>query len=145
MFVLFAQPTHSSLVLGGTVSMLGLAARLWAISWIGPSARTRDPAPPNVRLVTGPYRLRHPLYIANTVVAIGFGLASKAHLTALTLGLASVVGFYALLAWREGQALTLHGTPEGTRPRLSLRAAARAERSTWVTGALAFGVLGGLV
>ena len=144
-FVLFARPTHGSLLLGGTVSMVGLAVRLWAISWIGPAARTRDPAPPNVRLVTGPYRLRHPLYIANTVVAMGFGLASHVPLTVLTPSCIAVAAFYAALAWREDQGLKLDGTPEGTRPRLSARATVRAERSTWATALVAFGVLAWLL
>jgi protein-S-isoprenylcysteine O-methyltransferase Ste14 len=130
------------MIIGALVAGGGLTLRLWAISWIGPRARTHSLDPPEVRITGGPYRFRHPLYIANIVVAIGLGVACSPSLTVLTVGVVGVVVFYALLMLREEREFRVNTVLEGHRPRTSWVHSLRTERSTWLTFAGCLGVLG---
>ncbi len=130
-------PSATSVVQGSLLALVGLSLRLWAISWIGPAARTRDPAPPAARVVGGPYRVRHPLYLANVLAGTGLTIACRPSLTVLTVTLFGLVGFYALLAWREET--DLRRVAPGVLPRLSWIRALRTERSTWATAVIALG------
>ena len=140
-FVVAADPSGASLWAGAAVSLVGLLLRLWAISWIGPAARTRDTRAPSVRVTGGPYRLRHPLYVANVLVAAGFAWACRPSLTQLTVGVAAVTAFYLVLAGREEKALAVGRVPDGVRPRLTLRKTLRTERSTWAGGIAGYALL----
>ena len=139
--LLLARPTKSSVLVGLLVALTGLTARLWTISWIGPAARTNLTDAPDLRIVEGPYRLRHPLYLANTLVGLGFIWACRPALTVLTIGGGALFAFYGVLASREDLLLKNAEVPDGVRPRLTLGASFRAERSTLATAAAAFGLL----
>jgi protein-S-isoprenylcysteine O-methyltransferase Ste14 len=139
--LVLASPTKSSVAVGLLVSLTGLTARLWTISWIGPAARTNLTDAPDLRIVAGPYRLRHPLYLANTLVGVGFVWACRPSLTVFTIGVVALFAFYGALAGREDLLLKNAEVPNGVRPRLTLGSSFRAERSTLATAAGAFGLL----
>jgi protein-S-isoprenylcysteine O-methyltransferase Ste14 len=113
----------------------GLALRAWSFSWLGGQGRTRDPGPPAVRVIGGPYALfEHPVYLANVAVALGLLIAAAPPgwlAAALALGL---VAFYGALAAREGAQLA--GLPTRGQPVAGLARVARTERSTWAVVAL---------
>ena len=139
--LLGAHPSTGSLARGAALVFSGLMGRLWAISWIGRDARTRDPGPPDVRVTGGPYRLRHPLYLSNIVLGAGLCVACRPSLTLLTLSLTALTTFYLALAVREERHLRHAAVEEGTRTRTQWFKAARAERSSWATAASVLGVL----
>jgi hypothetical protein len=67
--LLFAEPSARSLVAGGVVALAGLALRAWASGHI-----RKDVA----LAVSGPYAYtRHPLYLGNALLALGFALAAN--------------------------------------------------------------------
>jgi protein-S-isoprenylcysteine O-methyltransferase Ste14 len=76
--LVFARPTTLTWAVGGGAMLLGEALRLWAAAWIGPAARTSRVN--TTRLLTrGPYgRMRHPLYLGNLFLTVGFAAASGA-------------------------------------------------------------------
>ena len=76
--LVFARPTPTTWLVGGAAMLLGESLRLWAAAWIGPAARTSTVNA--TRLLTrGPYaRLRHPLYLGNLLLTVGFAAASGA-------------------------------------------------------------------
>jgi protein-S-isoprenylcysteine O-methyltransferase Ste14 len=79
------QPKGMLLVAGGTLVILGIAARLWASGHIKK----------NEALATdGPYAyVRHPLYVGNLTLGLGFALASGLWWS-LPLLIAVLVTFY---------------------------------------------------
>lgn len=67
-FLVFAQPTPRSLVLGGVVALLGCGLRSWAAGHI----RKKE-----TLAVTGPYaHLRHPLYAGSLLLGLGVTVAA---------------------------------------------------------------------
>jgi protein-S-isoprenylcysteine O-methyltransferase Ste14 len=63
-----AQPTWSSLVIGGVVAACGEAIRVWAAGHLEKSREVTR---------SGPYRwTRHPLYVGSIGIAIGVAIAS---------------------------------------------------------------------
>jgi len=67
-FVL-AKPTAASLALGGAVTALGEATRLWAAGHLEKSREVTS---------SGPYRFtRHPLYVGSTAMGLGLAIASR--------------------------------------------------------------------
>lgn len=75
--IVVGTPTWSSLWLGLGVALLGEALRIWAAGYVGD--KSRDTVVQARELVTaGPYRfVRNPLYLANTLMAIGFGIVAS--------------------------------------------------------------------
>ena len=68
-FIFFAHPTPRTLLIGSSVSLLGLALRAWAA---GHLEKGREVT------VSGPYRLtRHPLYAGSSIMGLGFAIASN--------------------------------------------------------------------
>ena len=68
LFVLLARPRPSTLIIGGAVSLLGLALRAWASGHI----RKND-----ALATSGPYaHTRNPLYLGSFVLGLGFTIAS---------------------------------------------------------------------
>jgi len=133
---LVAKPTASSWALGTPVIVLGLALRGWAFHHLGSVGRTRDPAAPGGRVISGPYAvLPHPVYLANYLVALGLVLTAEPGPILLALFLALVAAVYGLLARREGaQVADLPARPSAS---MGLAGVARSERSTWASvGAL---------
>jgi hypothetical protein len=71
----FARPTPRALLIGASVSLLGLALRAWAAGHIRKNAQLAT---------SGPYAFtRNPLYLGSFLLGLGFTIASGR----LTLGL----------------------------------------------------------
>lgn len=70
-----AQPTRTTLVLGGGLAVLGEALRVWAAGHLNKSREVTS---------SGPYRyLAHPLYVGSSVMGAGVALASGSLLVAV--------------------------------------------------------------
>jgi protein-S-isoprenylcysteine O-methyltransferase Ste14 len=82
-YVIFAQPTVGSLLLGGAVALTGVLMRAWASGHISK----------NEKLATsGPYaHTRNPLYFGSFLIACGFAVAAHWSL------LVAVVAFFLLI------------------------------------------------
>ena len=84
-FVIFARPTPISLVVGGLISIFGLAIRAWAAGHIRKNA---------VLATTGPYAYtRNPLYLGSFFLGLGFTLAAGRWLLAILFA-ALFLGIY---------------------------------------------------
>src|SRR6201989_817530 len=80
-FIFFARPTPRALVIGASVSLLGLALRAWAAGHIRKNAQLA---------LSGPYAFtRNPLYLGSFLLGLGFTIASGQ----LVLGLLFVALF----------------------------------------------------
>lgn len=137
--VLGGRPTVGSFVLGGLLSAPFLALRAWAFAFLGGQGRTRDPAPPAARVVSGPYRfVKHPVYVANMGLALALVIGARVAPgpAGLLAGLAAAL--WLTLAWREDEILEGLSERGGEADWMAVR---RSERSTWMAGAIAAGLL----
>jgi protein-S-isoprenylcysteine O-methyltransferase Ste14 len=67
-FIFFARPTPIALLIGASVSILGLALRAWAAGHIRKNAQLAT---------SGPYAFtRNPLYLGSFLLGLGFTIAS---------------------------------------------------------------------
>ena len=67
-FIFFARPTPGALLIGASVSILGLAMRAWAAGHIRKNAQLA---------MSGPYAFtRNPLYLGSFLLGLGFTIAS---------------------------------------------------------------------
>src|SRR5215216_1430194 len=67
-FIFFARPTPRALLIGASVSLLGLALRAWAAGHIRKNAQLAT---------SGPYAYtRNPLYLGSFLLGVGFTIAS---------------------------------------------------------------------
>ena len=67
-FLFFAKPTPRALLIGASVSLLGLALRAWAAGHIRKNAQLAT---------SGPYAFtRNPLYLGSFLLGLGFTIAS---------------------------------------------------------------------
>ena len=67
-FIFFARPTPRALLIGASVSLLGLAVRAWAAGHIRKNAQLAT---------SGPYAFtRNPLYLGSFLLGLGFTIAS---------------------------------------------------------------------
>jgi protein-S-isoprenylcysteine O-methyltransferase Ste14 len=83
--VLFGKPIPVWFYIGAVLVVLGIAARLWASGHV---KKNKELA------TTGPYAyVRHPLYVGNHLIAVGFCLAS-ALWWSLPLWIAIALAFY---------------------------------------------------
>jgi len=79
----------------------GLGLRIWARSYIGRHTRGQELQAP-YRAVGGPYRwIGHPLYLANTLVALGCLGAVGAPFLSTLVATVPVAGLYAVLGCGE--------------------------------------------
>lgn len=67
-YFVFARPDRSSLAIGVSVALVGLALRAWACGHLRKSSELD---------VSGPYAYtRNPLYLGTMIITVGFGVAS---------------------------------------------------------------------
>lgn len=106
------RPSAFSIAVGLPLAFLGEAVRAWAVGYSGATTRgDRVTAP---ALVTaGPYAyVRNPLYVGNTITALGFALAftggnRRGVRAALVVGsLATMLGVYATIVPHEQRYLS---------------------------------------
>jgi protein-S-isoprenylcysteine O-methyltransferase Ste14 len=109
---LLADPTYSSIALGGLVGAGGEALRVWAAGHVRKSEEVTS---------SGPYRFtRHPLYVGSGIVGVGFAVAAASLVVAaLVLGYLAVVLWVAITveeaALRDKFGSTYDGYASGTR------------------------------
>ncbi|MEN3015514.1 MAG: isoprenylcysteine carboxylmethyltransferase family protein [bacterium] len=74
--IIWAKPTIISLLLGSILVLIGLIIRVVCLGYLG--VKSRDEVPNIANLITsGPYQYsRNPVYIANTLIAIGLAIFS---------------------------------------------------------------------
>lgn len=84
-FIVFAKPTLQTLMIGGLVSICGLAIRAWAAGHIRKNT---------VLAITGPYAYtRNPLYLGSFFLGLGFTIAAGRWVLALLFA-ALFLGIY---------------------------------------------------
>lgn len=84
-FIFFARPTPRMLLIGASVSLLGLALRAWAAGHIRKNAQLAT---------SGPYAFtRNPLYLGSFLLGLGFTIASGRWLLGLLFA-ALFLGIY---------------------------------------------------
>ncbi|MBM3381800.1 MAG: isoprenylcysteine carboxylmethyltransferase family protein [Betaproteobacteria bacterium] len=107
--ILFAQPTLTSLFVGGFVALIGEFLRTYGVAYIGTISRTRSYS--NGQLVQeGPFALlRNPLYFGNLVLSVGLALMCNVS----WLPILVIVVFYAqyipVVAWEERKLTHIFG------------------------------------
>jgi protein-S-isoprenylcysteine O-methyltransferase Ste14 len=85
LFLVFAKPTPKALLIGASVSILGLALRAWSAGHIRKNAQLAT---------SGPYAFtRNPLYLGSFLLGLGFTIASGRLLLALVFA-ALFLGIY---------------------------------------------------
>jgi protein-S-isoprenylcysteine O-methyltransferase Ste14 len=93
LFIIFADPTSSTLVLGLPIIVMGEAIRIWSSGHIHKN---------EVLTVTGPYSLtRNPLYLGSFILAAGFVVAMDVLWMSLVFLLFFVVVYWATIRWEE--------------------------------------------
>src|SRR3712207_5529755 len=66
-FLFFARPTVTTMLIGGATSLIGLAIRAWASGHIRKAEKLA---------ISGPYAYtRNPLYLGSLLMAVGFTVA----------------------------------------------------------------------
>lgn len=89
---IFAKPSKTSLILGGGISLVGLAIRAWASAHI---QKERELA------VSGPYRFtRNPLYFGSFILGISLAIGSNAFWPAVIFGVYFII-FYPVVILAE--------------------------------------------
>lgn len=89
----FGRPTLESAIVGIAVAVCGELVRIWAVGYSGVTTRANIVTAPTL-VTAGPYsRMRNPLYVGNTIIALGFWIAfaGASGLAAAMLMLAVVV------------------------------------------------------
>src|SRR6201989_2234723 len=95
-FIFFARPTPRMLLIGASVSLLGLAIRAWAAGHIRKNAQLA---------ISGPYAFtRNPLYFGSFLLGLGFTIASG-QLVLDLLFVALFLGIYFPVMRVEGSTL----------------------------------------
>lgn len=107
LMLIFARPTATSLLIGGTVALLGEAMRFWGVAYAGSLTRVTGSVGAPALVVAGPFAfVRNPLYIGNILLYVGIGIMSMALWPWLPLvALAWFVMQYRLIVSREEEFL----------------------------------------
>ena len=108
---LAGRPSAFSIATGLPLAFAGEFIRCWAVGYSGVTTRGDEVTAPML-VTAGPYAyVRNPLYVGNTITALGFALAftgrnHRAARLALVAGsVAAIVGVYAVIVPHEEQYL----------------------------------------
>lgn len=112
--LIFGRPSLLSAQIGVAVAVLGELLRIWAVGYSGETTRADIVTAPAL-VTAGPYgATRNPLYVANTIIALGFWLAfaggispQEAAMTFVVV-VALVAGVYAIIIPLEEAYLAGH-------------------------------------
>ncbi len=79
--IFFGKPSAFSLAIGLLTALTGEWLRIWGVGYAGDSTRKDSLAAPFL-VTSGPYSfLRNPLYLANSIIGLGFTIASLGRLS----------------------------------------------------------------
>ncbi len=79
LMLVFANPTGTSLLIGGAIALCGEAMRFWGVAYAGSLTRVTGSVGAPALVVAGPFaRVRNPLYIGNILLYVGVGIMSQA-------------------------------------------------------------------
>ena len=110
LFIFFARPTPKALLIGASVSLLGLAIRAWAAGHIRKNAQLAT---------SGPYAFtRNPLYFGSFLLSLGFTIASGRLLLGLLFA-ALFLGIYLPVMRVEASTMPAHLKQDNHLPPLS--------------------------
>lgn len=77
--VIYAEPTLGTLLIGGTIVLLGEFIRYWGVAYAGPLTRVTGSVGAPELIVSGPFaHARNPLYVGNIILYLGIGVMSNA-------------------------------------------------------------------
>jgi protein-S-isoprenylcysteine O-methyltransferase Ste14 len=83
LYLAFARPVQSSLIIGGAIALVGVLARAWASGHIQKNQKLAS---------SGPYaHTRNPLYFGSFLISVGFAIAAHWSL------IVAVVAFFVLI------------------------------------------------
>lgn len=112
--LVFGRPSLLSAQIGIAVAVLGELLRIWAVGYSGETTRADIVTAPSL-VTAGPYgATRNPLYVANSIIALGFWLAFAGGISPLEATLTFVVvvalvaGVYAVIIPLEEAYLAGH-------------------------------------
>ena len=101
--VIFGRPSIVSACVGIGLAALGEAIRIWAVGYSGVTTRAEVVTAPQL-VTAGPYAVvRNPLYVGNSVIALGFWIAFAGRVSAsttvflLAVVLVLVIGVYSII------------------------------------------------
>lgn len=101
------RPSAFSIATGLPVAFAGEFIRCWAVGYSGVTTRGNEVSAPML-VTAGPYAyVRNPLYVGNTVTALGFAIAftgrnrGAARLAIVAGSVAAIVGLYAVIVPHE--------------------------------------------
>lgn len=85
--IVFAQPTTTTMIVGGVLAVLGEGCRFWGVAFAGSLTRvTGSVGAPEV-IVSGPFaHVRNPLYVGNITTYVGIGIMANALFPWLVVG-----------------------------------------------------------
>jgi protein-S-isoprenylcysteine O-methyltransferase Ste14 len=85
--IVFAQPTATTMIVGGVLAVLGECCRFWGVAYAGSLTRvTSSVGAPEV-IVSGPFaHVRNPLYVGNITTYVGIGIMANALFPWLAVG-----------------------------------------------------------
>lgn len=101
LFLLFGRSSVYSFVLALPLIFFGELIRLWAVSFAGPSTRTRTIGAESL-VTDGPYELiRHPIYFGNFFMGLGFVLSMTESIAHISIYIILFVIFYGSIIYAE--------------------------------------------
>ncbi len=97
----FAKPTSYMVLIGLTLAVLGQLFRIYAAGFIHKNKQLAS---------TGPYALvRHPLYLGNFMILIGFALAAANLYVWIAVGLFFLIWYPAAIAYEDSKLERIFG------------------------------------
>jgi protein-S-isoprenylcysteine O-methyltransferase Ste14 len=93
LYLLLAEPSWPSIVIGSGIIAMGLLVRAWASGHVAKAAEITQ---------SGPYAYtRNPLYLGSILIGIGFGVAAKSVWIAVGLVLLLLAIYIPTIRWEE--------------------------------------------